>query len=264
VGPHLPNAALRAARYVFEMTSSATTKKARATTAAGKAVRAFGVVVAAFLAIVVLWVVWIALHVAWYSGHAPRETSFMAQRADEARATRKSVALRFEFVPYSRIAMSLKRAMIAAEDARFVDHEGFDWDGIALALEKNQKRGRIVAGGSTITQQLAKNLFLTPQRSYWRKGEEAAITVMLEAMLSKQRIFELYLNVIEWGEGVFGAEAAARRYFGVGAAQLSSEQSARLAAMAPNPRFYERNPGAPGLSRKIGIILARMPSAEVP
>jgi monofunctional biosynthetic peptidoglycan transglycosylase len=237
---------------------------ARATTAWSRTVRALGLAVAAFVAIVALWLVWIALHIAWYSSHAPGETSFMAQRSDEARAKHRDVALRYEFVPYARIAMSLKRAMIAAEDAKFVDHEGFDWDGIALALEKNQKRGRIVAGGSTITQQLAKNLFLTPQKSYWRKGEEAAITVMLEGMLSKQRIFELYLNVIEWGEGVFGAEAAARRHFGVSAAQLSPEQSARLAAMAPNPRFYERNAGAPGLQRKIGIILARMPSAEVP
>jgi monofunctional biosynthetic peptidoglycan transglycosylase len=235
-----------------------------ATTAGSKAVRAIGIVAAALFAIIALWFVWIALHIAWYSGHAPRETSFMVQRSDEAQAKHREGAQHYEFVPYTRIALSLKRAMIAAEDAKFVDHEGFDWDGIALALEKNQKRGRIVAGGSTITQQLAKNLFLTPQKSYWRKGEEAAITVMLEAILPKQRIFELYLNVIEWGEGVFGAEAAARRYFGVSAAQLSPEQSARLAAMAPNPRFYERNPGAPGLQRKIGIILARMPSADIP
>ena len=111
--------------------------------------------------------------------------------------------------------------MIAAEDAKFADHGGFDWDGIEKALEKNRKKGRVVAGGSTITQQLAKNLFLSPAKSYWRKGEEAVVTVLLEAMLPKQRIFELYLNVIEWGNGVFGAEAAAQRYFGVTAAQLS-------------------------------------------
>jgi monofunctional biosynthetic peptidoglycan transglycosylase len=167
-------------------------------------------------------------------------------------------------VAYDRISNNLKRAMVAAEDAKFIDHEGFDWDGIQLALEKNQKKGRVVAGGSTITQQLAKNLFLTPARSYWRKAEEAAITVMLEAMLPKRRILEIYLNVIEWGGGMFGAEAASRHYFGVSASQLSAEQAARLAAMAPNPRFYERNQGAPGLNRKIGIILARMPSADLP
>jgi monofunctional biosynthetic peptidoglycan transglycosylase len=122
----------------------------------------------------------------------------------------------------------------------------------------------VVAGGSTITQQLAKNLFLSPSRSYWRKGEEAVITVMLEAMLPKRRILEIYLNVIEWGGGVFGAEEASRHYFGASAAQLSAEQAARLAAMAPNPRYYERNPSAPGLNRKIGIIVARMPGAEIP
>ena len=200
----------------------------------------------------------------WWRDHAPQETAFMSQRMDELRAKQPKATLHYQFVPYTRIAASLKRAMIAAEDARFVDHEGFDWEGIQYAIEKNEKRGRIVADGSTITQQLAKNLFLSPSRSYWRKAEEAVITVMLEAMLEKRRIFELYLNVIEWGNGVFGAEAAARRYFGVSAAHLSAEQAARLAAMAPNPRFYERNQGAPGLNRKIGIILARMPAAELP
>ncbi len=188
----------------------------------------------------------------------------MAQRMDEAQTKSTALKLRYQWVDYGRIANTLKRAVVAAEDATFVDHEGFDWEGIERALEKNQKKGRIVAGGSTITQQLAKNLFLSPRRSYVRKVEEAIITVMLEAMLDKQRILELYLNVIEWGNGVFGAEAASRRYFGISAAQLSPEQAARLAAMAPNPRFYERNQGAPGLNRKIGIILARMPSAELP
>jgi monofunctional glycosyltransferase len=218
----------------------------------------------ATMALVLLWLAWIAASIAWYRYQPPRETSFMAQRMSEARARNPHAELRYQWVPYARISPQLKRAMIAAEDAKFVDHEGFDWDGIALALEKNQKKGRIVAGGSTITQQLAKNLFLSPSRSYLRKGEEAAITVLLEAMLPKQRIFELYLNVIEWGSGVFGAEAAAQRHFGISAAQLSAEQAARLAAMAPNPRFYERNQGAPGLNRKIGIIVGRMPGAEIP
>jgi monofunctional biosynthetic peptidoglycan transglycosylase len=226
--------------------------------------RALGWLVVAAFGVVVLWTAWIAANVGWYRWYPPRQTSFMTQRMAEAREKNPRTELRYQWVPYARISPQLKRAMIAAEDAKFVDHEGFDWDGIALALEKNQKKGRIVAGGSTITQQLAKNLFLTPSRSYWRKGEEAAITVLLEALLTKERIFELYLNVIEWGTGVFGAEAAAQRYFGVPAAQLSVEQAARLAAMAPNPRFYERNPGAPGLNRKIGIIVARMPSAELP
>jgi monofunctional glycosyltransferase len=226
--------------------------------------RVLGFGLGALFAVVLLVQVYFALTIMWWAHHPPRETAFMSQRLQELRDKNPKAVLRYQFVPYQRIAASLKRAMIAAEDARFVEHEGFDWDGIALALEKNERRGRIVAGGSTITQQLAKNLFLSPARSYLRKAEEAVITVMLESLLDKQRIFELYLNVIEWGSGVFGAEAAAQRYFGVSAAQLTAEQAARLAAMAPNPRFYEHNQGARGLNRKIGIILARMPSAELP
>ena len=226
--------------------------------------RAAGIVAGAAALAVVLLHVYYAAMIVWWRDHAPQETAFMAARMDELAARNPKARLQYRFVPYERIGNSLKRAMIAAEDAKFVDHEGFDWDGIELALEKNQKRGRIVAGGSTITQQLAKNLFLSPSRSWLRKGQEAVITLMLEALLDKRRIFELYLNVIEWGSGVFGAEAAAQRYFGTTAARLAPEQAARLAAMAPNPRFYERNPGAPGLSRKIGIILARMPAAELP
>ena len=226
--------------------------------------RLVGYALIAFAGVLVLWHAYVAVTILWWRDHAPRETAFMSQRLAALRANDPQIRLRYEFVPYARIAMPLKRAMIAAEDAKFVDHEGFDWDGIAEALEKNQRKGRVVAGGSTITQQLAKNLFLSPARSWLRKAEEAVITVMLEALLDKRRIFELYLNVIEWGNGVFGAEAAARRYFNESAAQLSSEQAARLAAMAPNPRFYEGHQAAPGLNRKIGIILARMPGAEVP
>jgi monofunctional biosynthetic peptidoglycan transglycosylase len=223
---------------------------------------AWGLVVLA--AVVLLPQLWFAAHILWWRDHPVGETSFMAWRMDEVRAKNPKAQQKYAWVPYDRISPNLKRAMIAAEDAKFVDHEGFDWDGIQLAMEKNQKKGRVVAGGSTITQQLAKNLFLSPSRSYWRKAEEAVITVMLEAMLPKRRILEIYLNVIEWGSGIFGAEAAARQYFGESAAQLSTEQAARLAAMAPNPRFYERNAGAPGLNRKIGIIMARMPGSDIP
>ena len=226
--------------------------------------RAAGIIAGAAALAVVLLHVYYAAMIVWWRDHAPQETAFMAARMDELAARNPKARLQYRFVPYERIGNSLKRAMIAAEDAKFVDHEGFDWDGIELALEKNQKRGRIVAGGSTITQQLAKNLFLSQSRSWLRKGQEAVITLMLEALLDKRRIFELYLNVIEWGDGVFGAEAAAQHYFGVSAARLSAEQGARLAAMAPNPRFYEHHQGAPGLNRKIRIILARMPAAELP
>jgi len=221
-------------------------------------------VVVTLAALVVVPQLWFAAHIWWWRDHPVGETTFMAWRMDELHAKNPKAQRRYTWVAYDRISGNLKRAMVAAEDAKFIDHEGFDWDGIALALEKNQKKGRVVAGGSTITQQLAKNLFLSPSRSYLRKAEEAVITVMLETMLPKRRILEIYLNVIEWGSGVFGAEEASRHYFGATAAQLSAEQAARLAAMAPNPRFYERNPGAPGLNRKIDVILARMPGAEIP
>ena len=207
---------------------------------------------------------WYAAHIWWWREHAPRETAFMALRLDQLQDRRADARLTYRWVPYDRISVQLKRAVIAAEDAKFVEHEGFDWEGIQHALDKNTRKGRVVAGGSTITQQLAKNLFLSAQRSYWRKAEEALITLMLEAMLDKQRILELYLNVIEWGEGIFGAEAASRRYFGSSSAALTAEQAARLAAMAPNPRYYEKHPEARGLARKTTIILARMPAAELP
>src|SRR6059058_400963 len=207
-------------------------------------VRLIGWAIGGFILALVLLHGYVAATILWWRDHPPRETAFMSSRLAELRAVNPRAELKYRFVPYDRISRELKRAMIAAEDAHFVEHEGFDWEGIQLALEKNQRRGRVVAGGSTITQQLAKNLFLSPAKSYWRKIEEAVITVMLENMLDKQRIFELYLNVIEWGNGVFGAEAASQRYFNSHASQLGADQAARLAAMAPNPRFYERNQNA--------------------
>ena len=211
-----------------------------------------------------LWQVWLLAWVLLWSRVNPGETRFMEIRLAELRQKNPQAQLKQQWVSYERISPHLKRAIIAAEDAKFVDHEGFDWEGMQKAIEKNQKRGRTVAGGSTISQQLAKNLFLTPTKSYFRKVEEAIITLMLEGLWSKRRIFEVYLNVIEWGNGVFGAEAAARHYYNTSAAQLGPEQAARLAGMVPNPRYYDRNRSAPGLGRKAAIILGRMPGAEVP
>ena len=211
-----------------------------------------------------LWQLWLLGWVLLWSWVNPGQTKFMEIRLAELRLKNPQAELRQQWVPYERISIHLKRAIIAAEDAKFVDHEGFDWEGMQKALEKNQKKGRFVAGGSTISQQLAKNLFLTPTKSYFRKVEEAIITLMLENLWSKRRIFEVYLNVIEWGNGVFGAEAAARNYYNTSAAQLSPEQAARLAGMVPNPRYYDRHRNAPGLGRKTAIILGRMPSADVP
>jgi monofunctional glycosyltransferase len=224
-------------------------------------------VVAVLLSVVLMFIAAQCMFAAliwWYGSNPPGSTAFMSYRMGELHEKKPDAALRYTWVPYEKISRNLKRALIASEDSKFVEHEGFDWDGIQLAIEKNRAKGKTVAGGSTITQQLAKNLFLSPEKSYLRKGQEAIITLMLENMLDKERILELYLNVIEWGNGIFGAEAAARRYYGVSAAQLSAEQAAKLAAMAPNPRFYERNMGAPGLRRKTGIILARMPQVELP
>src|SRR5437763_13258149 len=182
-------------------------------------------------AALVLVQTWYAAHIWWWRDHPPRETTFMAMRLSELQTKRPRASLQYIWVSYDRISVNLKKAMIAAEDAKFVEHEGFDWEGIQNAMDKNFRKGRVVAGGSTISQQLAKNLFLSGDKSYWRQAEEAAITVMLEGMLDKRRIFELYLNVIEWGNGVFGCEAAARHYFGIGAGDLTAEQAARLTAM---------------------------------
>ncbi len=207
---------------------------------------------------------YVAVRLWWWTDHNPSSTAFMDARLEVMREKNPAARLKTQWVPYEKISSHLKRAIVVAEDDKFVGHEGFDWEGIQKALEKNQKKGKVVAGGSTISQQLAKNLFLSGERSLLRKGEEAIITVMMEWILDKKRILEIYLNVIEWGDGVFGAEAAARHYFGVGAGQLSAEQSAKLAAMVTRPRFYDRNRNAPWLLRKAEIILERMPNAQLP
>jgi len=216
------------------------------------------------LVLLLAWQLWLFGHVWWWVDHNPETTAFMRARLESMQTKDPRARLTHRWVPYQRISGHLKRAIVAAEDGKFLDHEGFDWEAIQKAHEKNVKRGKIVAGGSTISQQLAKNLFLSGERSPLRKLQEAAITVMIENTLGKRRILEIYLNVIEWGNGIFGAEAAARHYFGVSASELTPEQAARLAAMVPNPRFYDRNRNAPWLARKTGIILARMGSAQIP
>ncbi len=226
--------------------------------------RFIGRLVLGLLLLVLLYQAWLFVHVWWWVDHNPDSSAFMEDRLHVMQAKDSEAELRHQWVPYSRISVNLKRAVIAAEDAKFNDHEGFDWEGMQKAYEKNLKKGKIVAGGSTISQQLAKNLFLSSKRTPWRKLEEAVITVMLEKMMSKRRILEIYLNVIEWGNGIFGAEAAARHYYKSSAAALGVEQAARLAAMVPNPRYYDRHQTARGLARKTGIIAMRMNSAEVP
>ncbi|MBL8471415.1 MAG: monofunctional biosynthetic peptidoglycan transglycosylase [Rhodocyclaceae bacterium] len=219
--------------------------------------------IAGLLLLFLLYQLWILGHLFWWKSHAPASTSFMSIRLAELREKNPRASLQYQWVPYARISDSLKRAVVAAEDDGFVDHDGFDWEGIQRALEKNQKRGKVVAGGSTISQQLAKNLFLSPAKSWLRKGEEVLITFMIESVLDKQRILEIYLNVVEWGNGLFGAEAAARRYYGLSAAQLGPDQAAHLAVMLPNPRKYEKQFG-PRLQAHAERILGRMRYAEIP
>ncbi|MBN8281829.1 monofunctional biosynthetic peptidoglycan transglycosylase [Zoogloea sp.] len=217
----------------------------------------------ALVLVFVAWHVWLLGQVLWWKWVPPSETSFMSLRLDELNEKKPDAELRYRWVPYEQISLHLKRAVVAAEDDKFVDHEGFDWDGIQKAIEKNQKKGKAVAGGSTISQQLAKNLFLSPSRSYFRKAEEAIITVMIESLWDKRRILEVYLNVVEWGNGIFGCEAAAQRYYKTSAARLSPPQAARLAVMLPNPRKYETNFG-PRLAAHAARIQGRMHHSEVP
>ncbi|MGC3963077.1 MAG: monofunctional biosynthetic peptidoglycan transglycosylase [Rhodocyclaceae bacterium] len=217
----------------------------------------------AVLLLIIAYHLWLLGQILWWKWIPPQQTSFMSLRLDELREKDPKAQLKYQWVPYERISVNLKRAVVAAEDDRFVDHDGFDWEGIQRALEKNERRGRAVAGGSTISQQLAKNLFLTPNRSYLRKAEEAIITVMIEVLWDKRRILEVYLNVVEWGNGIFGAEAAARRYYNISAAQLSPQQAAHIAVMLPNPRKFEKTYSA-RLSAHADRIQGRMRYSEVP
>ena len=197
----------------------------------------------------------------------PTTTAFMQLRLDEARAGGRKLSIRHQWVPYSRISPLLKRAVIVTEDAAFFDHDGIDLQEIRASLEKNWEEGQFLRGASTITQQLAKNLYLSPSRNPMRKVTELLITRRLEAALTKQRIFEIYLNMIEWGDGIFGCEAAARAYFGKACANLDIQEAALMAGAIINPR--EHSPARPTkrLLRRQQIILRRMqfkPPAPAP
>ena len=217
-----------------------------------------------FVAAVLALQAWFYAHILWWRDHEPSSTAFMRARLGELRQKDPGARLAHQWVGYERISRNLKRAVVAAEDAKFVGHEGFDWEAISKAMEKNERRGKVVSGASTISQQLAKNLFLSGERSWVRKGEEAVITWMLESTLSKRRILELYLNFAEWGDDVFGAEAAARYHFGLSAAALGPEQAAWLAVTLPSPRRYHRGFSTPYIANRVGTILARMPAAQIP
>jgi len=203
------------------------------------------------------------LMVCWYARFNPETTSFQRQQLSELRVNNPRAQLKQQWVPYASISDNLKRAVVASEDANFNDHDGVDWDALEKAYERNSTRHKVVGGGSTITQQLAKNLFLSGSRNYLRKGQEMVIAFMLETVMTKERILELYLNVVEMGRGVFGAEAAARYYYKTTAARLSPAQSARLAVMLPNPRFYDKHKTG-YLARRTNLIQRRMGAAELP
>jgi monofunctional biosynthetic peptidoglycan transglycosylase len=218
----------------------------------------------ACVAIVLALQLFFFVQIWWWVDHNPESTSFMRHQSQVLRAKNPKAKLKHKWVPYNRISNNLKRAIIVSEDATFIEHEGVDWEAIQLAYEKNSKKGKVVAGGSTITQQLAKNLFLSGERSYLRKAQEFVIAYMLESLMDKERIFEIYLNVVEWGNGVFGAEAAAQHYYGVSAAGLNTSQAARLAVMLPKPRYFDTHRGSAYLERRTELILRRMNSAELP
>jgi monofunctional biosynthetic peptidoglycan transglycosylase len=218
----------------------------------------------AVVAVALLIQLWYFGWVAWWKWNDPGDTSFMQRELAALQARNPRAELRHRWVPYERISIHLKRAVIASEDSRFTEHEGVDWEAIEKAYKENLKRGRPARGGSTITQQLAKNLFLSPDRSYVRKAQELMITYMIEALWDKRRILEVYLNVVEWGEGVFGAEAAARHYFGISAAYLSAEQAARMAAYLPNPKRYGKLRSGRYLDQRTAAIQRFMSYATAP
>ncbi len=194
----------------------------------------------------------------------PKTTAFMELREREAAAAGRRVKHAQRWVPYSRISLNLRKAVLAAEDSAFFDHDGIDIAEIKKSIQTSIEKGESLRGASTITQQLAKNLYLSPSRDPLRKVKELMITWRLETALSKARIFEIYLNVIEWGDLVWGAEAASRTYFGVPASALSREQAALLAGAIINPRVYSPANPRGRLLRRQQIILARMPGYEPP
>ena len=233
--------------------------------------------------LLLLLVAWLGLQVfflariALMARLAPESTAFERSQAWHIATTQGRLPWRQDWVPYNSISNHLKRAVIASEDDIFAQHDGVQWDAIEKAWAKNAKaelqasraashttRPPKVVGGSTITQQLAKNLFLSGERTFMRKGQEFVLTLMLEAVLDKRRILEIYLNHVDWGEGIFGAEAAAQHYFHKPAAQLAAWEAARLAVMLPRPKYYQKFPQSEYLAGRTDIIVARMGGAQLP
>ena len=243
------------------------------------ALRFVGLLLLALLALQLYFV----LRIAAMTVIAPESTTFERSEAWRIASEKGRVPWNQQWVPYAQISDNLKRAVIASEDDGFGTHGGVDWDAIKKAWDKNAKaeqraasrkpatpqaaanaKPAKVVGGSTITQQLAKNLFLAGERTLLRKGQELVVTLLLEQFLSKERILEIYLNHVEWGEGVFGAEAAAQHYFRKSASKLNAYEAARLAVMLPRPRYFEKLPNSAYVAGRASVIVARMGDAQLP
>ena len=222
----------------------------------------------AALAAGLLYLFGLFVMVLWLSVKNPSSSAFMKLTLNELQAANPDAEIQFTWVPYDQISTNLKRAVVASEDSGFMDHEGVEWEAIRKAWEYNQKQAENGKekrrGGSTITQQLAKNLFLSGSRTYWRKGKELVLTYMIELVMSKERILELYLNIAQWGEDVFGAQAAAEHYFNTDAARLSQRQAARLAAMLPQPGYYDKHRNTSYLNSRTSTVQKRMHLVTIP
>lgn len=223
-------------------------------------VKALGVLLLLVLAVQA----WFFAHVVMLAFFDPTSSAFMDRERKRLAALQPPVSIRREWVGLQDIAPVARQAVIASEDANFMAHYGVDWRAIRAAQNVNRRRGRVALGGSTITMQLAKNMYLSPARSYMRKGQEIVIAHMMELVLGKRRILEIYMNSVEWGVGVFGVEAAARHYFKKSSSQLTPREAAWLAAILPAPKRYDRDRRAQSANRKATIILRRMPAARYP
>ena len=247
--------------------------------------RWLGLAVVAFLSLQLFFVARIAI----MAVVDPQSTAFERTEVWRVLTEKGHFHWRQQWVSYAQISDNLKRAVIASEDDGFINHDGVDWDALEKAWEKNTKaeaqtakllatlkpakspakaapvvRAPKIVGGSTITQQLAKNLFLSGERTLLRKGQEFVLTMLLEILLTKERILEIYLNSVEWGDGVFGAEAAAQHYFRKPAARLSAYEAACLAVMLPRPKYFEKLPNSSYIAGRAGVIAGRLVNAELP
>ena len=212
------------------------------------------------LSFILLVQLWIFSSLVWWRTNPVDSTMMM--RIDYW--SDSSQPIQHEWRNYDNISTYFKQAIVAAEDAKFMQHHGFDWDGMRFALERNKDKGKVVAGGSTISQQLAKNLFLFNKRSFVRKGQEAVATWMMERFWSKQRILEVYINSVEFGENIYGVEAASQHYFGISSRSMSREQAAFLAALLPNPKYYQNHRNDRTLQYRKRLILKYMRHSDLP